>query len=157
MSFDPETAGNAEEIEMQFAVKTVEHLEAYEKLITSFPPRKLRLTQIDEELLQHFLTEFPEFKSDHALRDLDEEGMKSSAGKDRWRKYILAYEKKLEEYNFGTLVRRNSERGYDEDNAILVTRVQFFAIEIARNRAGLNDKVYEEAQAKKATAKANAS
>ena len=28
MSFDAETAGNAEEIEMQFAVKTVEHLEA---------------------------------------------------------------------------------------------------------------------------------
>jgi hypothetical protein len=25
--FDPETAGNHEEIEMQFAVKTVEHLE----------------------------------------------------------------------------------------------------------------------------------
>jgi len=28
MSFDAENAGNAEEIEMQFAVKTVEHLEA---------------------------------------------------------------------------------------------------------------------------------
>lgn len=42
--FNAETAGNAEEIEMQFAVKTVEHLEAYEKLITSLPPRKLRLT-----------------------------------------------------------------------------------------------------------------
>ena len=28
MSFDANTAGNAEEIEMQFAVKTVEHLEA---------------------------------------------------------------------------------------------------------------------------------
>ena len=27
MSFDAETAGNAEEIEMQFAVKTVEHLQ----------------------------------------------------------------------------------------------------------------------------------
>lgn len=27
MSFDAETAGNAAEIEMQFAVKTVEHLE----------------------------------------------------------------------------------------------------------------------------------
>jgi hypothetical protein len=27
VDFDPETAGNSEEIEMQFAVKTVEHLE----------------------------------------------------------------------------------------------------------------------------------
>lgn len=42
--FNAETAGNAAEIEMQFAVKTVEHLEAYQKLITSIPPNKLKLT-----------------------------------------------------------------------------------------------------------------
>jgi hypothetical protein len=32
MSFDAETAGNFEEIEMQFAVKTVEHLEVHSSL-----------------------------------------------------------------------------------------------------------------------------
>jgi hypothetical protein len=32
MSFDAETAGNFEEIEMQFAVKTVEHLEVRSSL-----------------------------------------------------------------------------------------------------------------------------
>jgi hypothetical protein len=39
------------------------------------------------------------------------------------------YEKKLKDYNFGTLVRKDANRLYEEDNAILVTRVQFFAIE----------------------------
>ncbi|ORY23987.1 putative polysaccharide biosynthesis protein [Naematelia encephala] len=150
-SFDPETAQNAQEIEMSFAVKTVEHLEAYEKLITGIPPHKLKLTPLDDELHSHLLEIFPEFKFEDALRNLDEDDMKSARGKERWRSFIMPYEKKLKDYNFGTLVRRDAERGYTEDNAILVTRVQFFGIEIARNRAGLNNKVYEDAQAKKAS------
>jgi hypothetical protein len=76
----------------------------------------------------------------------------------------------VNDYNFGTLIRKNADKLYAEDNTILVTRVQFFAIEvsspraillprgcgdtdidsqIARNRAGVNDKVYNEAQAQK--------
>jgi len=155
MSFDPNTAGNAEEIEMQFAVKTVEHLEAYEKLITSIPPSKLKLTPIDDEIHEHFLTHFPEYKFDETLQIINEDDMKSKSGKDKWRNFIMAYEKKLDDYNMGTLVRKDASRGYAEDNAILVTRAQFFAFEIARNRAGLNDKVYHHAQnLKKKAAKA---
>lgn len=46
-------------------------------------------------------------------------------------KLILAqYEKKLADYNFGTMVRKDADRPYDHDNCILVTRVQFFAIEV---------------------------
>ncbi|ORX33935.1 putative polysaccharide biosynthesis protein [Kockovaella imperatae] len=147
--FDAETAGNNEEIEMQFAVKTVEHLEAYERLISGIPPRNLKLTPMDNELHENFLSTFPEYASPEALRNLNEDEMKSAKGKERWRNFILPYEKRLKDYNFGTLVRKDSDRGYAEDNSILVTRTQFFAIEIARNRAGLNDKIYQEAQAKK--------
>ncbi|WVR04694.1 hypothetical protein IAU60_001705 [Kwoniella sp. DSM 27419] len=147
--FDPETAGNNEEIEMQFAVKTVEHLEAYEKLITGIPPSKIKFTPIDDELYEVLLDIFPEFKFEDNLRNLDEDAMKSVQGKDRWRKFIMPYEKRVTDYNFGTLVRRRSDELYSEENSVLVTRVQFFGIEIARNRAGLNDKVYNEAQAKK--------
>lgn len=42
--FDPETAGNHEEIEMQFAVKTVEHLEV--------SPGSQNYTVVDEALTQ---------------------------------------------------------------------------------------------------------
>ncbi|KAK8847483.1 hypothetical protein IAR55_005341 [Kwoniella newhampshirensis] len=147
--FDPETAGNAGEIEMQFAVKTVEHLEAYEKLITGIPPSKIKFTPIDDELYTNLLDEFPEFKFDDALRVLNEDEMKSARGKERWRKFIMPYEKRVTDYNFGTLIRRNAEQLYSEDNSVLVTRVQFYALEIARNRAGLNEKIYNEAQARK--------
>ena len=43
------------------------------------------------------------------------------------------YEKKLTDYNFGTMVRKDADRMYDHDNCILVTRVQFFAIEVSLN------------------------
>jgi hypothetical protein len=33
---------------------------------------------------------------------------------------------------------------YTDENTILVTRIQFLAIEIARNRQGLNDSIYNE-------------
>jgi hypothetical protein len=36
----------------------------------------------------------------------------------------------LTDYNFGTLIRKNSEEAYGQDNTIFVTRVQFFAIEV---------------------------
>ncbi|KAK1921650.1 cytoplasm protein [Papiliotrema laurentii] len=147
--FDPETAGNAEEIEMQFAVKTVEHLEAYEKILSSLPPSKIKFTPIDDEIHDALLELFPEFKFEENLRNLDEEAMKSASGKERWRKFIMPYEKRVTDYNFGTLVRKDAERPYDHDNAILVTRVQFFGIEIARNRAGLNDKFHQSQQANK--------
>lgn len=89
---------------------------------------------------------FPEFKFDDNLRNIDEDAMKSASGKERWRKFIMPvslpvhlgcdeltwqYEKRVTDYNFGTLIRRDCERAYDEDNAVLVTRVQFFGLEVS--------------------------
>ena len=37
----------------------------------------------------------------------------------------------MTDYNFGTLIRRDAARLYGEDNTVLVTRVQFFAIEVS--------------------------
>lgn len=43
----------------------------------------------------------------------------------------------MTDYNFGTLIRRDCERAYDEDNAILVTRVQFFGLEVSQRAQSL--------------------
>ncbi|KAI7081458.1 hypothetical protein KC352_g41325 [Hortaea werneckii] len=72
--------------------------------------------------------------------------MKSKEGKERWRNFINSYEKKIEDYNFGTMLRSNPSFEYGEKESIFAVRMQFYAIEIARNRAGLNDWVYEKAQ-----------
>lgn len=43
------------------------------------------------------------------------------------------------DYSYGTLLRSDAAKDYAEENTILVTRIQFYAIEIARNREGVND------------------
>ena len=48
------------------------------------------------------------------------------------------FEYHVEDYNFGTLLRLDCKDGYSEANTTLVPRVQFLAIEVARNRQGLN-------------------
>ncbi|RXG61904.1 Protein PBDC1 [Armadillidium vulgare] len=62
-------------------------------------------------------------------------------GNDKWRPFCSKFEKEIEDFSFATLVRLNCEEDYTEENTILVTRIQFFCIEISRNREGLNDNI----------------
>ncbi|CED82679.1 Uncharacterized conserved protein [Phaffia rhodozyma] len=148
--FDAEKADNLQDIEKQFAVAVVEHMIAYEKLISSIPPSKIRLTKVDDMMLAHLVRDFPALVSPEndyaALRVLNEDEMKSVKGKEAWRNYVKEYENLVPDYNFGTLVRTDASGDYAQENTTLVLRAQFFAIEIARNRFGLNDRFHEEAQ-----------
>ncbi|NXT71510.1 PBDC1 protein, partial [Chaetops frenatus] len=64
----------------------------------------------------------------------------------KWRPFCLRFEGVVEDFNYGTLLRLDSRREYSEENTIFATRIQFFAIEIARNREGCNDRVYNRAR-----------
>ncbi|KIM22885.1 hypothetical protein M408DRAFT_332654, partial [Serendipita vermifera MAFF 305830] len=153
--FQAENAENLAEIEKQFAVKAVEQAQTYWNLIEAIPPNTLKLTRLDDEIHEHFGTEFPELMANpEKIKRLDEDWLKDPEGKERWRKFIASYEKKVEDYNFGCLIRTNAADEYSQTNSIFVTRMQFYAIEIARNRLGFNDIIYEKAQAEKAKAAA---
>ncbi|KAL7779515.1 hypothetical protein CFE70_009019 [Pyrenophora teres f. teres 0-1] len=123
----------------------VQHMETYWKILEKVPGTKLRLTKIDDEIYEHLKKEFPEFD---ASATLNEDEMKSKEGKERWRKFIAEYENKVEDYNFGTMIRANPKEEYNQEGTIFAVRMQFYAIEIARNREGLNDWIYEKAQGK---------
>ncbi|KAF2965125.1 hypothetical protein GQX73_g8455 [Xylaria multiplex] len=145
-NFDAQNADNLEDIEKQFAVKAVQHLETYWAILQKVKGSALRLTRMDDDILEHLKTDFPDF--DPAVT-INEDEMKSKAGKERWRKFMMAYEKKIDDYNFGTMLRTSPKVEYDQDTTIFVPRMQFYAVEIARNRAGLNDWIYEKAKAEK--------
>jgi len=138
-----ENADNFEDIEKQFAVKVVQHMTTYWSILEKVPGTKLRLTKIDDEIHEHFLKEFPDY--DLKAR-INEDEMKSKAGKERWRSFINTYENKIDDYNFGTMLRSSPAEEYSQEETIFAVRMQFYAIEIARNRAGLNDWIYEKAQ-----------
>lgn len=143
--FDPEQAENLDDMEKQFAVKAVEHLMTYWSILEKVPGSKLRLTKMDDEIYEHFKREFPDFD---ATATINEDEMKSKAGKEKWRNFMNEYEKKIEDFNFGTMLRSNPKFEYDQETTIFAMRMQFYAIEITRNRAGLNDWIYEKAQGK---------
>jgi len=144
--FDPHKAENLEDLEKQFAVKAVQQMTTYWSILEKLRGSELRLTKIDDEIHDHFKREFPEFDPKATI---NEEEMKSKTGKERWRNFIMQYEKRVDDYNFGTLVRANPSFEYGEKETIFVVRMQFYAIEIARNREGLNDWIYEQANPEK--------
>lgn len=138
MSFDAENAENLEDIEKQFAVKAVMQAETYFSLLEKIPGSKLKLTQHDDDIHEEFLKAFPEYATPEAVAEINEEDMKSKSGKERWREFCEKFNE-VEDYNFGTLLRTRSKDEYTQEGTIFVVRIQFYAIEIARNRAGLND------------------
>ncbi|KAL8335616.1 hypothetical protein RB598_009687 [Gaeumannomyces tritici] len=142
-AFDAENAPNHENIEMAFAQKVIQHMETYWKILKNKRGSQLRLTKMDDEIYEHLKADFPELDP---AEDIVEDKLKSKEGKERWRKFMMVYEKKVEDFNFGTMLRVSPKDDVDtEERVIFVPRMQFYAFEIARNRAGLNDWVYEQA------------
>ncbi|MCJ1427960.1 hypothetical protein MMC29_005867 [Sticta canariensis] len=139
-SLDPEQAENFEDMEKQFAVKAVRQMTTYWALLEKMRGSKLRLTRIDDEIYEHFKKDFPDFDPRETI---NEDVMKSKQGKERWRNFLMAYEKKVDDYNFGTILRANPRFEYGEKETIFAVRMQFYAIEITRNREGLNDWIFE--------------
>ncbi|KDR76876.1 hypothetical protein GALMADRAFT_245971 [Galerina marginata CBS 339.88] len=143
--FDPNNAQNLMEIEKQFAVKAVEQAQTYWNLLEKVDPKDLKLTKIDDEIFEHTMTLFPELNEPpyDKLVKIDEDWMKSADGKKRWREFSESYKDKVMEYNFGSLIRTDARDEYGEANTIFVTRIQFYAFEIARNKLGLNEKAHQ--------------
>merc|ERR1711962_1436806 len=113
--------GNDVSLEFVWAEKASRYAEVHMKLMKFVDPSTVKLTRFDEYIHRLYLRDF---KSEHA--------------KSIWRPFCEHFKNVLEEYNFGTLLRKNCKEDYSEDNCFLVTRIQFFAIEIARNKKGLN-------------------
>lgn len=137
-TFDAENAENFEEIEKQFAVKAVMQAETYWNLLTKFKASTFRINPHEDDIYETFLEDFPEYKDKEKLAVISEDEMKSPSGKTRWREFCEKF-KEIEDYNFGTLLRIKANEEYSQENTMFAVRIQFYAIEIARNRAGLND------------------
>ncbi len=87
----------------------------YWSILEKMKGSQLRLTKIDDEILEHFQRAFPEFD---AKETIDEDKMKSKEGKERWREFMMSYEKRIDDYNFGTMLRANPKFEYGEKETI---------------------------------------
>jgi hypothetical protein len=124
-------------LEEQWAMKAFQHAETYFNLLCSVDPKELRLTGHDDQIYSRFRELFPDLKIDI----LDENQIKSNEGKASWRIYCEEFQELVDDYNYGTLIRTDAKGEYASENSFLVVRIQFYAIEIARNREGANDSI----------------
>nr|XP_020768653.1 protein PBDC1-like isoform X1 [Odocoileus virginianus texanus] len=138
LSLPAESYGNDPGIEVAWAMRTMQHAEIYYKLISSVDPQFLKLTKVDDQIYSEFRENFKNLRIDI----LDPEELKSETAKEKWRPFCLKFDGIVEDFNYGTLLRLNCSQGYTEENTIFAPRIQFFAIEIARNREGYNKAVY---------------
>ena len=95
----------------------------------------IKLTPIDDEIYTAFRKEFPDLDIEN-IREMED--FKSEAAKAKWRPFINSFENRVQDFNFGTMLRNRPREDYGPDNAFFVTRFQFFCVEIARNREGYN-------------------
>lgn len=106
-------------------------------MLCSLDTRWLQLTPHDDLIYTHFRQDFP----DMDVTYINENEIKNSVNKAKWRGYCEKFKSIVEDYSFGTLMRADCKGDYSEQNTILVPRVQFYAIEIARNRENHNNEV----------------
>ncbi|CAH1381498.1 unnamed protein product [Tenebrio molitor] len=118
-----------------WAMKAFEHAEIYFNILCSVDPKYLKLTPLDDVIYTIFREEFPDLRVDV----IHESELKSTKEKEKWRPFCERFKECVEDYSFGTLLRADASKEYSEDNSILVTRIQFYAIELARNKEGVND------------------
>lgn len=134
MNRPAEEFGNDSLLEELWAKKAFENAEVHFNLLCAVDARLLKLTPYDDIIYKAFREEFPDLKIDV----IDEEELKSPAAKNKWRNFIEKFNK-LEDYSYGTLMRIDSSKEFSPENSMFVVRIQFLAIEIARNKEGLND------------------
>nr|NP_001262161.1 uncharacterized protein Dmel_CG7519, isoform B [Drosophila melanogaster]AGB94854.1 uncharacterized protein Dmel_CG7519, isoform B [Drosophila melanogaster] len=129
LSRPAEEFGNDTLVEEMWAAKALEHAEVH---------FNLKLTPYDDQIYATFRQDFPDLHVGRLTDDI----LKSATAKLKWRQFAEKFNK-LDDYSYGTLMRADASREFSPDNSIFVFRVQFLAIEIARNREGLNDEAYE--------------
>uniref|UniRef100_A0A8C5LDS0 Polysaccharide biosynthesis domain-containing protein n=1 Tax=Jaculus jaculus TaxID=51337 RepID=A0A8C5LDS0_JACJA len=135
LSLPAESYGNNPDSEMAWAVRAMQHAKVYYKLISSVDPQFLKLTRVDDQIYSEFRENFGNLKVDV----LDPEELDSESAKEKWRPFY---------FNYGTLLGLDCSQGYTEENTIFTPRIQFLAIEIARNREGYNKAVSANVQDK---------
>lgn len=130
---------NSGEIEMNGIMHAVEYMsDHWNMLVSSNDADALVLTADraeDDRLYREFRAAFGAMD---VLRT-ESRMLKDPRTQETWRAFMMAQDGRMEEFNMISLLRIDATLGYDDENTLLVPRVQFLAIEIARNREGVND------------------
>lgn len=115
--------------------RTVKEAEVHFRMVTAIPPSKMKLTQQDPEIYEQFRKLFPTFN----VERINEKNLKNH---ESWKQLSSYFEGKVKDVERSCLLRKDATREFGNQNMTLVTRIQFLAIEIARNKEEVNDTIF---------------
>ncbi|CAG0886656.1 unnamed protein product [Cyprideis torosa] len=135
LSRDAEEYVNNPDIERRWATVAFDYSQIHLNLLQSVDSKLLHLVPDEDKIYEAFRRTFPKLK----VSKIKEDDLKSEHAKPIWRSWCEQWKGKVDDYNFATLLRLDSSGSYNEQNTCIVPRIQFYAIELARNREGSND------------------
>jgi len=109
------------------------------KLITAIKPSLLKLTKFDDEIMEVFRKIMP---------DLDvtslEQSIFTADTENKWQQFYDHFEGKVDNMKKSSFLRTDCREMLCTENIIMVTRGQWLAIEITRNKEGKNDQFHDQ-------------
>ncbi|KAI1718063.1 polysaccharide biosynthesis domain-containing protein [Ditylenchus destructor] len=132
---DPQNYVNDQNVEVAWAIKAAESASIHMNLLLAVQDTtKLRLNKHQDEIY----AKFRELFRDMDVENVTEDNLKGD-NKERWREFCEHF-KNVDDYNLGTILRRQASGIYDEQNTLITHKIVFLAVEAARNVEGINQK-----------------
>ncbi|CAG5089709.1 Oidioi.mRNA.OKI2018_I69.PAR.g12318.t1.cds [Oikopleura dioica] len=120
--------------------KAFQQAQVHMKLLLSLGPCKIKFSPLDEKIYESFRKAFPDFDISNVDEDLQDE-LISGDNKLQWINWMDELKADLKDFDRKSLLRKRPDGDYTSMNTTFCHRAQFLAIEIARNKEGLNQKI----------------
>ncbi|KAI6203080.1 Vacuolar protein sorting-associated protein 51-like protein [Aphelenchoides besseyi] len=124
---------NDPSVEIQWAISSTNKAKIHTNLLLNSNTRQLKLCKDDDRIAELFRSTFPDLQ----IKEITVDDLKGS-NLEKWRSFCMSLND-VKDFNFGALLRLRADRSYTDENTVVVPYVIFLAIEIARNREGVNE------------------
>uniref|UniRef100_A0A0N4ZX73 Polysacc_synt_4 domain-containing protein n=1 Tax=Parastrongyloides trichosuri TaxID=131310 RepID=A0A0N4ZX73_PARTI len=121
-------------IEYAWAMKASERASIHQNLLINCDTKTLKLNKYQDIIYEKFREVFPNLD----IEVVTEEQLKGD-NKKIWHDFCESFSE-VDDYNMGSLMRIDAKTIYSAQNTLIVPRIQFLAIEGARNVEGVNAK-----------------
>ncbi|VDK77825.1 unnamed protein product [Onchocerca ochengi] len=118
---------NDPSFEIAWAVEAAERANIHMSLLLTCNTKELTMHKKFNVIYDKFREIFPNMN------------VEKGENKQQWFIFCEHFKEEIEDYNLATIMRIRANGAYSEENTIIVPKIIFLAVEIARNKEGLNE------------------